>query len=231
MNVHCYQDNWQFRFQHILDFIIQLDPDLIALQEVCSGPTESINQFDYIRQYLSQRGYPTNTFEGQYTHPAWGKYDESLLMISKHRNQWVDKGFLPASKLQRGYIGLLIDGRWYINTHLEYHADNAQFRKAQFDFLRDRYQGQTHVLMGDFNSSTDSMEQADLWQSGYQPLFPGYSHNGEDGNGSHRIDGFWLSPTLLGSLNRYEGHVMLNEKVQDQYLSDHYAVFLSLFFR
>lgn len=226
MNIQCYQGNWEFRLQQILNHFLSLGPDVIALQEVCTQPSTGSSQVEYIRQYLSSRGYPLQTFEAQYTHPAWNQFDEYLLVISKHRSQGVDKGFLPDSPLKRGYVGVEIDQSWYIDIHLEYREDQAHFRRQQLDFLKHRFQNRSHIILGDFNSAPESMEQGGLRDGGYFAIFPGSSHLGGDGNGSSRIDGFWFSAQARSRLENWDAKIMLNQKVQDQYLSDHFAVYL-----
>jgi endonuclease/exonuclease/phosphatase family metal-dependent hydrolase len=231
MNIHCYQDNWDFRVQQILNYFISTNQDVIALQEVCTDPSQNHSQIDYIFRYLSNHGYPIRSFEAQYTHPAWNQYDEYLLVISKHPNQSVDKGFLPQSPLQRGYIGLFIEGRWYINIHLEYRHDQANFRRQQLDFLKTHFHDSPHIIMGDFNSHPEAPEQTGIRDSGYWAAFPGPSHIGHDGNNSDRIDGFWISPALQPQLEHHISRIVLDQKVNGQYLSDHFAVLLEAFFR
>jgi endonuclease/exonuclease/phosphatase family metal-dependent hydrolase len=231
MNVHCYLDNWEFRFQKILDYLMSISPDVIAFQEVCTNPKAGTSQIDFIRNYLAGHGYPVNSFEAQYTHRAWDQFDEYVLMISKHQNQKVDKGFLPQSILQRGYVALNIDGNWYVNLHLEYRAEDAQVRNIQLDFIRQRFVNSPHMVMGDFNSSPESSEQSDLWDSGYAPVFPGPSHAEQDNKFDAKIDGYWLSPGIQNRLAHYDGKIVLKEKVDGQQLSDHFAVLLNFGFR
>ncbi|MBL7671369.1 MAG: endonuclease/exonuclease/phosphatase family protein [Bdellovibrionaceae bacterium] len=228
MNVQCFTGDWQFRLSQILDSFIELSPDVIGLQEVCVDKESKQSQIEFIRNYLVNRPwgktYGLRGIESQFTHEAWGRYDESLVILTKLEVSAVDKGFLPASLLQRGYVAFLIDGVWYINTHLEYKSENAQARKNQIEFLMGRFAKQNHVIGGDFNSSPDSQDQARLRGEGYLDIFPGDSHLGSDGNSSARIDGFWISPKFRSAISGISSEVFLNKKVQDQYLSDHFAI-------
>jgi endonuclease/exonuclease/phosphatase family metal-dependent hydrolase len=231
MNIQCFNDDWRFRLGHILDKFIEFSPEVIGLQEVCVDPQTHENQIDFINNYLVQRGYPVRGIAAQYTHRAWDKYDEYIVLISKLNVSAVDKGLLPVSLLQRGYVALKINDRWFVNTHLEYKAENAHSRKIQIDFIRQRFANQPHLIGGDFNSSPDTAEQAELIANGYLAIFPGDSHLGGDGNASKRIDGFWLSPQFRSNIEYINASVELNQKVQDRYLSDHFAIFANITFK
>ncbi|MBK7961941.1 MAG: endonuclease/exonuclease/phosphatase family protein [Bdellovibrionales bacterium] len=228
MNIQCFAGDWQFRLSQILDKFIELSPEVIGLQEVCVDKESKQSQIEFIRNYLLNRPwgktYDLRGLESQFTHEAWGRYDESLVILTKLKVSAVDKGFLPVSLLQRGYVAFLIDGVWYINTHLEYKSENAQARKSQIEFLVGRFAKQNHVIGGDFNSSPDSEDHARFRREGYLDIFPGDSHLGSDGNSSLRIDGFWISPKFRNAISGISSEVFLNKKVQDQYLSDHFAI-------
>lgn len=228
MNIHCFHDNWTFRVQEILNKFIELDADVIALQEVCEDPETKISQIEFVRDYLKSKNYPIKAIESQYSHQAWGRYDEFLLLISKVNVLSVDKGFLPPSLLQRAFIAFQLEPFWMINTHLEYRTDNAPDRRKQIEFLAQRYTNEPHMIGGDFNSSPTSWEQGPFFERGYQSVFPGGSHLGGDGNGSNMIDGFWLSPRLWNQLRGVRGTILLDQPVNGQYLSDHFAVFAQL---
>ncbi|MBK9321972.1 MAG: endonuclease/exonuclease/phosphatase family protein [Bdellovibrionaceae bacterium] len=226
LNIHCAQNNWKFRLTHILDEVVRISPDVIAFQEVCEEDSKRETQALFIQSYLVKKGYPFKAMSEQFTHFAWAnKFKEYVLLISKHKVESIEKDYLPASPLQRGYVAFLINDVWYINTHLEYKSENAKFRQEQIYFLMNRFQQFPHVIMGDFNSSPKSAEQNQLIQNGYKNYFPGNTHTGaEDGNESARIDGYWFSKLLLPDINFLGGEILLKEKVNGQYLSDHFAV-------
>ncbi len=230
MNLHCFEDHWEFRLQNILDYIISVDADVISFQEVCTEPETQIIQIAFIYDYLRTHNYPVQSIAEQYTHPAWNRYDEYLLMVSKHPSQAIDKGFLPKSLMQRGYIALLIEGSWYINLHLEYLQENASMRRTQIEYVQNRFEQAPQIIMGDFNSSPESFEQHLLWERKYTPVFPGDTFIGHDNNGQNKIDGFWVSTQYMSQVSHHSGKVILNQKVKDQYLSDHFGVMLNLFF-
>lgn len=230
MNIHCFDGNWTFRIQEILNKFIEVNADIISLQEVCEDPETKISQIEFIRNYLQNKNYPIKAIESQYSHQAWGRYEEFLLLISKVKVLSVNKGYLPPSLLQRAFIAFQLEPFWMVNTHLEYRADNAPDRRKQIDFLTQRFSNEPHLIGGDFNSSPTSWEQVPFSERGYQSLFPGGSHLGGDGNGSNQIDGFWLSPLLRNQLQGVRGTILLDQPVDGQYLSDHFAVFTQLSF-
>jgi endonuclease/exonuclease/phosphatase family metal-dependent hydrolase len=228
MNLHCYHDNWELRFHRILSEIIEIDPDIVSFQEVCTDSKTHDSQIRFIQNFFSSHGYPVNTLEFQFTHPAWGQFDEYLVTVSKYGNQGVNKGLLPKSLLQRGYIGVRLENTWYVNTHLEFRADNSNYRNEQLIFLQNRFTGNPHILLGDFNSSPDSSEQAVLQKSQYYPIFPGPTFIGDDGNAADTIDGFWISPEARSIFYGQQGKIILDQRFKEGYLSDHFGVQLNL---
>jgi endonuclease/exonuclease/phosphatase family metal-dependent hydrolase len=228
MNLHCFNDNWEFRFNNILQRLIEISPDVIAFQEVCENPSTHESQIAYIKNFLNQKGYPIRAVDTQFTHLAWGKDNEFIMLLSKYDVSVVDKGMLPSSVLQRGFLGFRIFDRWFINTHLEYRSDNGAYRKTQIDFLTSRYWDQPNVIMGDFNSSPDDIEQGIFRDKFYTSYFPGSTQTGNDGNSHTNIDGFWFSSTFYSGLKLVTGAILFKEKIQGQYLSDHFAVITQL---
>ena len=230
MNIHCFKDDWEFRLSHILTKVSELSPDVIAFQEVCENLSTKESQIDYIKKTLLKNGYPIKTIEAQFTHPAWDLYNEYIVLISKKQVLAVDKGFLPKSLLQRGFVGFNISNRWYINTHLEFRADNFNYRKMQIEFITNRFYNQAHLVAGDFNSSPEDIEQNVFKKKNYNPYFPGPTHVGDDGNSADNIDGFWFSPVFHYDLTSISGAILFKEKINDKYLSDHFAVITHLEF-
>lgn len=224
MNLHCIDENWRFRLSQIFDKMMEASADVIALQEVCVNQTSGENQIDFIHDYLNRHNFGVKTIESQFTHRAWDKYDEYIVLISKQRAEAVDKGFLPRSPLQRGYIAFNLGFGWVVDTHLEYANENVDFRRQQIKFLMDRFGNRAHLILGDFNSSPDSVEQAVFYRSEYKAVFPGDTLPLVPGESTKRIDGLWLSKGLMERIGGVQGRVFLNHRVNGQYLSDHFAV-------
>jgi endonuclease/exonuclease/phosphatase family metal-dependent hydrolase len=166
-----------------------------------------------------------------YTHKAWDRFDEYILILSKKTVSATNHELFPPSLLQRGFVALQWNNIWFVNTHLEYRNDNSNFRNQQIEILRQRFLNTPHVIMGDFNSAPDSTEQNQLVQNGYISLFPDKSFQGNDGNFAKNIDGFWISPTLKSYVTRTEKSVHLNYQVDGKSLSDHFAVLANLWLK
>ncbi|MBN8537247.1 MAG: hypothetical protein J0M15_09340 [Deltaproteobacteria bacterium] len=231
MNLHCFAGNWQFRFEQILNKILELSPDVISLQEVCTTFNGNLNQIEFIKKYLMDRRYPLQKIVAQFTHPAWNQFNEYLVVITKQNVLAVDQGLLPTSELQRGYIAIKLNPFWYINTHLEYKMENSAYRQMQIDFLIQRFLNEAHVIGGDFNSAPDSQEQFNFKRMSYLDFFPGNTFIGDDSNSSRRIDGMWFSPKARMFLKTLNGGITLDQKVNGQYLSDHFAIYSLLTFQ
>jgi endonuclease/exonuclease/phosphatase family metal-dependent hydrolase len=218
------KNNWKFRLDEIIKRTRALSPELIAFQEVCQGNGE--DQIKYLkRKLLHKSGY--KHLEAKFTHLSWGKYREYIVLISKKDPDYVLKGNLPDSPLRRSYIAFLLGETWYVNTHLEYHSRNQKFRKKQIEYLVDKFKYTPHVIMGDFNSSPDAQEQSPFAQNKYNSFFPGRTHIGDDGNREAWIDGFWISKERMDNLKKSKAKIIFDKRVNGQYLSDHFAVYLS----
>lgn len=238
MNVHCLNDNWQYRTEQILNKFLELNPEVIALQEVCKDSQTKENQIDFIYRYLNSRGYPLKALEAQYTHDAWGRYEEYLVLITNKNVSKIEKGYLPISLLQRAYLAFLIEGTWYVNTHLEYRSFDNEVRRQQLAFLVRQFEWWPHVIMGDFNSSPQSYEQGLLHEKGYFPFFPDKTFIGNEGVTSPvtsiyldpietRIDGFWFDPKMSARIKNVDGFAFLKERYNGKHLSDHLPVFVN----
>lgn len=231
MNLQCFAGNWQFRLEQILNRVLELSPDVVSFQEVCTTQNNDLSQIEFIKKYLTDRRYPLQAIVAQFTHPAWNQFNEFLVVITKQNVLAIDQGMLPQSPLQRGYIALKLNPFWYINTHLEYKLENWSYRQRQIDFLIQRFSNEAHIIGGDFNSAPESQEQFNFKRTSYLDFFPGNTFIGDDGNNSRRIDGMWFSPRARMFLKTLNGGITLDQKVNGQYLSDHFAIYSMLTFQ
>jgi endonuclease/exonuclease/phosphatase family metal-dependent hydrolase len=218
------KDTWKHRVSLILDKAIDLDSDFINLQEICSYQNESMN--DFILSYLKKKTGSAWYSNTHFMHLAWDKYDEFIGLYTKHIPQKVESGFLPNSPLPRAYVATKLNGIWYVGVHLEHSNEWGHFRKAQIDFLLNKFGNKKAILMGDFNSGFDWPEQKIFRTSNWKPFFPGLTYP------SHKpykgIDGFWMSPSLKANVNKV--NMLLNKPTSVNnklmYLSDHFGVFM-----
>ena len=219
-NIHCTFESWELRIEELARILGKIRPDIIAFQEVCRDQANDMPQ--EILRALRRNGYPVSSYETQFSHMAWDKYEELQMTISRHRPEEIIKGLLPKSPLQRAFLALKIDGVWYINVHLEYLDDYADYRSQQIRFLTEKFEKTPHLIFGDYNSEPSSSEQIQLHKKGYSSFFPGPTYPAH--NPVMAIDGFWGSPELRGRLFRSESNVLLKEIFQGNYLSDHFAI-------
>ncbi len=198
MNLHCFEENWQDRFEAILTTISQENISVYAFQELCIG--DDADQVAYLSRRIQELHPGKWTSSSVFTHRAWDKYDEYLLIMARGKNLPVRSELLPVSPLRRGFVSVRLKDTWFVNTHLEYHTDNSAYRLKQLEYLVDEFRGTPHVIMGDFNSSPDMPEQLPLKKGLYESHFPGPTFPASQPELS--IDGFWLSPGLNKRVSR-----------------------------
>lgn len=220
MNLHCGIDNWEFRVNTILDKVVELDPNVVSFQEVCVNT--SIDMISFIKKGLRDRGFNFKTSEELFTHRAWGKYNEYLMILSKKKAKGVTKEDLPWSPLPRGYIALKVGGIWYVNVHLEHRADYYKYREEQIDFLIQKFSAYPHILMGDFNSSPRDKEQSKLHDKKYKHYFPSLTH--PQPQPVRAIDGFWISNRVYAQQVYSES--LFKDSIRGIFMSDHLGVLL-----
>lgn len=219
-NLHCTFENWEARVDEVAQQLAKARPDFIAFQEVCLDTDNDMA--NGILQALARHGYPVVSHQTQFSHFAWDKYDEYLMVISRHRIQEVQKGFLPKSPLQRSYLGAKINGIWFVNVHLEHSKNYAQYRDTQVQFLVNKFRDRRHIIMGDFNSEVVSPEQSHFLKQNYVSFFPGFTRPAN--KPTMAIDGLWISPELGPQLKDEKARLIFKELFRGNYLSDHLGV-------
>lgn len=222
MNLHCFKDNWQERFETVLAALSAEDIAVYAFQELCSGENE--DQVAYLSRRIQELHPGEWSASSVFTHRAWDKYDESLLILARGENLLVRSEMLPASPLQRGFVAVRLQDIWHVNTHLEYHADNSAYRLKQLEYLVNEFDGQAHLIMGDFNSSPDMKEQLPLRLGFYESYFPGPTFPAS--RPELHIDGFWLSPELQKRFPRVTVSGLFGPDSQHGIQSDHLGILL-----
>ena len=228
INTHCFEDDWQRRLDYICQFITQNDIDVISFQEVCEY--DQGNATDYILQKLNDYGYPVNSFCKRFSHMAWNKYREHVLILSKHHAEDIRDADLPHSPFQRVYVALKIKGCWFVNTHLEFQEEWKDYRRNQIEFLASEWKNEQALIMGDFNSNMVDEEQGAFSRDHFAPVFPGKTFPSEAPQTA--IDGFWLLNTLRHNNPNILGKLLFTDKINEHhYASDHLGVFVEIRFR
>lgn len=224
MNLHCGLDDWKARLDIVIAQILKSNPDVIGLQEVCYN--KDMNMASYLRAELTKGGYPVTSMETFDTHTSFIKYQEQLLLISRHKITEKDSGFLPGpSVLKNGFVSFRINGSWYLTTHL--HFALALIRKSQYEFIQKKFGQKSTIIFGDLNSNPEDRETDVLKDARWVSVFDGPTYPSADPKKT--FDGFWMTEAFYGGVlaTTMERH-FLNSRIQP---SDHLGIELTLLAR
>jgi endonuclease/exonuclease/phosphatase (EEP) superfamily protein YafD len=203
INIQCLSHSWMQRYEFIATELASQNPDIIALQEACTeGGTDGIA---FMVDKLAQRGWRTQAKIEQFTHVAYDRFDEYVVLLSRLPVEAREGGKLPYSPLTRSYAALKVAGTWYVNTHLEHKDEWSHYRSAQIGFLRNRFANESVILMGDWNSH-ESYPAHDPYRG---------------------IDGFWVGPQYRGHSRSLHSYRFLDlPMASGGYASDHVGLIL-----
>ncbi len=237
--------NWPVRRSMILDNLVELQPDIIALQEVVETP--GTGGADNRARILSDSLYfMTGThyeYRWQRTHFSWNQFDEGIAVLSRY--PILDSGFieLPPGLFSRKALWCrVLTPAGIVNffdTHLSFGNQEA-VRLAQVRSLKQYVAGivsdSTAVLTfvsGDFNTgpvsppielmvNTDSlgMRYLDTWREA-NPGQNGYTIPSD--NPSDRIDYVFLLDNHRGRIHDLR-LVFDQSNTENIYPSDHIGV-------
>ncbi len=224
MNLHCGLDDWKARMDTVVEEILRNDPDIIGLQEVCFN--SEMNMAAYIRSELDKGGYKVLTFETYDTHRSFIKYQEQLLMISKHKSDEAVTGELPGvSVLRNGYVAIRLGQFWFLTSHL--HFALPMIRKSQYKFINQKFGKTKTIIFGDLNSNPNDGETNLLKFSGWESFFDGPTY--PSSNPDKTFDGFWMTKSFHNEvLSTAIGRHFENSRNQP---SDHLGISLQILFR
>jgi len=224
MNLHCFEADWKKRFETVLARLAPEDIAVYAFQELCIGSQG--DQVAYLSRRIRELHPGAWSSNSVFTHRAWDKYDELLLIMARGSSLSVRSALLPFSPLRRGFVSIQFEGAWFVNTHLEYHEDNSAFRLEQIGHLVNEFDAQPGIIMGDFNSSPNMDEQAPFRQALYKSQFPGPTFPASDPEMA--IDGFWLSPQMNKRVRPLSVQRLFGPGSEDGIQSDHLGVLLEI---
>lgn len=221
MNLHCGLGDWQARMETVVQEILEIDPDVIGLQEVCFN--DDMNMTKTIIQKLEDGGYDVNFKLTTETHQSFIKYQEELLIISKHVvTNSLDESLPGIKFFENRILAIEINNIWFINTHL--HFAFPQVRTRQYRKISRLFKDKNALLMGDLNSNSSDEEsnlmKKDNWKDYYNgPTFP--SHKPDK-----TFDGFWTTATLTSQIQKYEMKRLFLDEVNPP--SDHLGILLEM---
>lgn len=224
MNLHCGLGDWKGRMNSVVEEIVRVNPDVIGLQEVCYN--DEMNMATYIRSELDKAGYKILTAEAYDTHRSFLKYQEQLLILSKHKHDEVLTGELPGvSILRNGYVAIRLENLWFITSH--FHFALPMIRKSQYKFIDQKFGKAKAIIFGDLNSNPENGETNVFKLSGWEFFFDGPTY--PSSNPDKTFDGFWMTKAFHNEVlsTAIDRHFM-NSRNQP---SDHLGISLQILFR
>ncbi len=179
-NLRCLRDDWPARAPLLIQDIGDVDPDLIALQELCVDDAQDSLEI-LIEGLRAWTGRDYTVLRAQ-THVT--EFAESIALLSAHPpmasaltpEPTLD---LPPGVFQRKAVlaRLQLEGQPILiaGTHLSHH-DQAPVRSAQLAALRLhlselRAPGEALLIMGDLNEAPDAPGVAATIAAGYTDLW------------------------------------------------------------
>jgi endonuclease/exonuclease/phosphatase family metal-dependent hydrolase len=184
----------------IASVIEEIDPDIVALQEVSRGWVIS-GRLDMLT-WLSERLEMPHVF-GPTADPFWGNAILSRYPILEYAEYDLPPRDLP---VKRGLIAATVDlGQGetlqVIATHYHHVEGDSDIRQAQARTTAEVWDGQDRtVLLGDLNAEPDDPEMAILRRAGLvdpvEDIEPPPKYTWPADHPTVRIDYIWTSPDL-----------------------------------
>lgn len=221
MNLHCGLGDWEARMDDVVNEILKHNPDVIGLQEVCYN--KDMNMTADILQKLNQGGYEVKFSRTTDTHKSFLKYQEELLVITRHEVSATIDEDLPSLKFfENRLLAIEIDGTWFVNTHL--HFALPQIRTQQYKKISKLFSDKSALLMGDLNSNSGNGESKILKTNNWKDYFNGPTYPSH--KPSKTFDGFWTSSLFTKNILKFDMTRLFVDAVNPP--SDHLGVMLEL---
>ncbi len=233
-NLRCLRDDWDRRLPLLVDALAEVDPDLLALQEVCRAPDDSEDALPLLLDALAARTGRVYAHHRRETHLAWDTWQEGVAIVSAFDVLGRADAALPAERLPRAAAAVRVQTPLgpavAAVTHLAAEADQAAQRvqqaEAAIGVLDGLAQpGDLRVLMGDFNevpggdavAATLAADFTDAWAAVHGdapgPTFPSDAP-------ARRIDYVFVD----AAAEVLEGERFLDVEVDSVRPSDHLGV-------
>ncbi len=239
LNLRCLVEEWDQRVPLIVEELAALDPDVIALQEVCrvAGGADALP--DLVAKLEAATG-STYVVARANTHVAWDTYNEGIALLTRHRFESVETVDLPAGIFPRKAVVATIatDTHSLVAavTHLSF-GDQQGVRRNQLRSLREHLETlrtpETALLIaGDLNEGPDGSAVQGALSAGYQDAW-GLLHANEAGltypaNAPQaRIDYVLVSAPGAGP-QLVDAQRFLMEPSAGRYPSDHFGLWVEL---
>lgn len=158
LNLRCRADQWEERFDIMIEALVAMQPHLLGLQEDCSVPGGTPQSHELAARLALRldRGYEVfNLVTHQAMHPE-GTFDEGIALLSAFPIDAHLPLDLPFANFPRK--ALVADVRLgggkllrVINTHLDFGAENGAVREQEAAAIVAELGAGPTVVMGDLN--------------------------------------------------------------------------------
>lgn len=237
-NLRCLVDNWNARLPLLVEAIAIANPDIIGVQEACSG--EDHDNVNELVTQLEARTGRTYAIIRTITHRSWDqRFDEGIAVISAHpiqHHQVIDlpKGLFPRRAILtriESPVGQVV----FSATHLEHLSGEVrgwQARALTYATHAFARQEEPVIVAGDFNEDPGSNPRGGVsdafWQAGFMDVWSSL-RPGETGFTfpavwpTNRIDQVWFK----ASSSVHAGHIdlWLIYPTNDVWGSDHRGLY------
>jgi len=237
----------EVRIAHIIDKLIEIDPDIIGLQEI----NESINgsgadnQAKVIADSLSAYFGISYYYYNQQTHLSWNnQFREYIGIITKYPVE--ETGFFQLvtgvfpRKVVWNKINIPLGTVNVFNTHLSFNSASVRTIQVQqiisyIESIEPNHPAIASILTGDFNDVAGAQSIQQLINTGTDTFYVStyvYVNPGSPGNTvpsnapTSKIDYIFLKNTA--SITPFESAVVMNQPYNGtSYCSDHLGVLTS----
>jgi endonuclease/exonuclease/phosphatase family metal-dependent hydrolase len=176
-NLRCLIDDWPARRPRLVAALAEANPDLIALQEVCSSDEQ--DNLTELLSALSTATGRTYHVARTTTHRAWDTYHEGLAVISATPIDAQRVLELPSNRLPRAAVMIrtqtALGPLAFASTHLNAEVEEAPARGRQADAIRAALDGWApgtlRLVAGDFNEGPNGPATGGMVGGGYADLW------------------------------------------------------------
>jgi endonuclease/exonuclease/phosphatase family metal-dependent hydrolase len=233
VNLRCLLEDWDLRVPLIVAELAALEPDVIALQEVCRE--DGTDALDDLRQQLDTATGAQYQSARADTHLAWDRYQEGIALLSRLPMSDVQIVDLPVGIFPRKAVVARIDTfatpMQVAVTHLSF-GDQAAVRASQLGALRDvmqsRQTDEVLLIAGDLNEGPNGDAIVAATDAAYQDTWA-LLHPNNDGPTypsdapTTRID-YILFSSSGTAIEAREVQRFLHTPTDGRYPSDHVAL-------
>jgi endonuclease/exonuclease/phosphatase family metal-dependent hydrolase len=233
----------EVRFIHIIDKIIEIDPDIIGLQEI----NESLNgggadnQAKVIADSLSEHFGIPYYYYNEFTHLSWNnQFREFVGIMTKYPVE--ERGFaqLVAGTFPRKVVWNKINTPLgtinFFNTHLSFNSSSVRVQQVQqiisyINVIEFNHPAIAIILTGDFNDTPNTTSIQQLTSTGTDTFYVStyaYVNPGDPGFTvasnipTSKIDYVFIKNTA--SIEPFESAVVMNQPYSGNFCSDHLGV-------